>query len=99
MTGDDYVGIEDRYFAAAFLPETGAPPASLAVRYWKRERTIQADGKPVQEPVAEVAVNRFAIRLDSPLAFPVTHGRSEEHTSELQSRPHIVCRLLLDKKK
>src|SRR6266699_6944779 len=26
-------------------------------------------------------------------------ARSEEHTSELQSRPHIVCRLLLEKKK
>src|SRR3989442_646082 len=29
------------------------------------------------------------------LIFP----RSEEHTSELQSRPHLVCRLLLEKKK
>src|SRR5215813_15651741 len=28
-----------------------------------------------------------------------THRRSEEHTSELQSRPHLVCRLLLEKKK
>src|SRR5436305_14911572 len=28
-----------------------------------------------------------------------TFGRSEEHTSELQSRPHLVCRLLLEKKK
>src|SRR5690554_4851172 len=27
------------------------------------------------------------------------HIRSEEHTSELQSRPHLVCRLLLEKKK
>src|SRR4249920_2419603 len=27
------------------------------------------------------------------------HERSEEHTSELQSRPHLVCRLLLEKKK
>src|SRR3989442_10562928 len=26
-------------------------------------------------------------------------ARSEEHTSELQSRPHLVCRLLLEKKK
>src|SRR5690625_6262474 len=26
-------------------------------------------------------------------------GRSEEHTSELQSRGHLVCRLLLEKKK
>src|SRR5690554_7203883 len=28
-----------------------------------------------------------------------TIERSEEHTSELQSRPHLVCRLLLEKKK
>src|SRR5690625_5790164 len=28
-----------------------------------------------------------------------TTGRSEEHTSELQSRGHLVCRLLLEKKK
>src|SRR3989442_12000647 len=38
--------------------------------------------------------------------LPEQHGteffewvRSEEHTSELQSRPHLVCRLLLEKKK
>src|SRR6266498_5359170 len=30
---------------------------------------------------------------------PAAHLRSEEHTSELQSRPHLVCRLLLEKKK
>src|SRR5690554_633012 len=29
----------------------------------------------------------------------VIEERSEEHTSELQSRPHLVCRLLLEKKK
>src|SRR5690554_3037295 len=28
----------------------------------------------------------------------VKNSRSEEHTSELQSRPHLVCRLLLEKK-
>src|SRR5215813_14858681 len=28
-----------------------------------------------------------------------SRSRSEEHTSELQSRPHLVCRLLLEKKK
>src|SRR3989442_5826451 len=28
----------------------------------------------------------------------VSAARSEEHTSELQSRPHLVCRLLLEKK-
>src|SRR5690554_7124843 len=30
--------------------------------------------------------------------LPVSFFRSEEHTSELQSRPHLVCRLLLEKK-
>src|SRR3712207_7368070 len=30
---------------------------------------------------------------------PVLHDRSEEHTSELQSRQYLVCRLLLEKKK
>src|SRR3989442_6426869 len=30
---------------------------------------------------------------------PRCPARSEEHTSELQSRPHLVCRLLLEKKK
>src|SRR5437870_7031997 len=29
----------------------------------------------------------------------LSEGRSEEHTSELQSRGHLVCRLLLEKKK
>src|SRR2546429_5626032 len=33
------------------------------------------------------------------LITPKSFGRSEEHTSELQSRLHLVCRLLLEKKK
>src|SRR5690554_6840574 len=33
------------------------------------------------------------------LAVSELENRSEEHTSELQSRPHLVCRLLLEKKK
>src|SRR5437870_10138639 len=32
-------------------------------------------------------------------AAPTVPPRSEEHTSELQSRGHLVCRLLLEKKK
>src|SRR5690625_6748371 len=32
-------------------------------------------------------------------SFPARERRSEEHTSELQSRGHLVCRLLLEKKK
>src|SRR6266498_5451319 len=33
------------------------------------------------------------------IRLPPPARRSEEHTSELQSRPHLVCRLLLEKKK
>src|SRR5687768_18213984 len=33
------------------------------------------------------------------IALPSEEQRSEEHTSELQSRLHLVCRLLLEKKK
>src|SRR5205809_1420614 len=34
-----------------------------------------------------------------PTNLPAHESRSEEHTSELQSRLHLVCRLLLEKKK
>src|SRR2546429_1394637 len=38
-------------------------------------------------------------RADHGGLLPGQHDRSEEHTSELQSRLHLVCRLLLEKKK
>src|SRR5438552_6092440 len=44
-------------------------------------------------PVVGVGVIVLAVR------FGVGVGRSEEHTSELQSPDHLVCRLLLEKKK
>src|SRR5690348_18051859 len=37
--------------------------------------------------------------LEALLDFVAEHPRSEEHTSELQSPVHLVCRLLLEKKK
>src|SRR5579872_7594448 len=41
------------------------------------------------------AIRRFSSRGVKPRS---REHRSEEHTSELQSRPHLVCRLLLEKK-
>src|SRR5207253_6225634 len=41
---------------------------------------------------------RTLIRQDFLKAFEQVDARSEEHTSELQSRGHLVCRLLLEKK-
>src|SRR2546422_6199782 len=42
---------------------------------------------------------RVCNSVTSPSRIPPRPTRSEEHTSELQSRLHLVCRLLLEKKK
>src|SRR5258707_9458866 len=50
--------------------------------------------------VLMVAVVPPQRRLDADAVhFRTDHDRSEEHTSELQSRQYLVCRLLLEKKK
>src|SRR3989442_2995302 len=55
-------------------------------------------GKRVQQ--GEPLLALYSPDLVSALAHVVRiQVRSEEHTSELQSRPHLVCRLLLEKKK
>src|SRR3712207_8924550 len=46
---------------------------------------------------ATCAVANRLVRLL--VVLPVEEARSEEHTSELQSRQYLVCRLLLEKKK
>src|SRR5690625_6687700 len=53
------------------------------------------DGVPVEEEVAVVEPVATKVVLNADTFF----DRSEEHTSELQSRGHLVCRLLLEKKK
>src|SRR5216684_3274817 len=53
--GKEFVGIEDRYFTAAFLPASGAAPGTLQTRYWKSWRTLQANGQETSEPVPQVA--------------------------------------------
>src|SRR3989442_8774158 len=52
------------------------------------EADRHADGERLERNVHDPAEERHAFVQ-----------RSEEHTSELQSRPHLVCRLLLEKKK
>src|SRR2546422_1727538 len=59
-----------------------------------------------QTPLSGPVVAHGAVAVDVPAFHPVrpVHlgmhcRRSEEHTSELQSRLHLVCRLLLEKKK
>src|SRR5207244_12759963 len=49
-------------------------------------------------PWQSIAFAKAAFAGGSPPSRPITE-RSEEHTSELQSPDHLVCRLLLEKKK
>src|SRR3712207_7732836 len=53
------------------------------------------------DPGEVAAAKALAAReaLGSPEAYVLAEDRSEEHTSELQSRQYLVCRLLLEKKK
>src|SRR3989442_10583064 len=48
---------------------------------------------------AAVGPSRDDDRVLADAGTTAANTRSEEHTSELQSRPHLVCRLLLEKKK
>src|SRR5439155_3089164 len=58
-----------------------------------------AAGKEQEELNSLIAPDDNAIRLERRFETLSVPGRSEEHTSELQSRGHLVCRLLLEKKK
>src|SRR5258705_1264019 len=49
--------------------------------------------------IARGAARLRGVSKDRPQAPPEAILRSEEHTSELQSLRHLVCRLLLEKKK
>src|SRR2546422_4345292 len=62
--------------------------------------TFRAAGATVTALLLAFVVGPWVIRaLRERRVGQVIRARSEEHTSELQSRLHLVCRLLLEKKK
>src|SRR3712207_7978352 len=69
--------------ASAKLPSGSRPTCT---QYTKLEYALSA------------GLGRIATILASGTEFLMRAGRSEEHTSELQSRQYLVCRLLLEKK-
>src|SRR2546422_3040018 len=87
------------------------PPRSTLFPYTTLFRSRRTGGRRARP--ARVRRDRSAVRrarVSRELAAPQgrcrgpyhhgeREGRSEEHTSELQSRLHLVCRLLLEKKK
>src|SRR3712207_6956734 len=89
------------------------PPRSTLFPYTTLFRSLERRGATavitVDRPAARNAMTwamyeQLAAALDQLAAdddarVAVLRGRSEEHTSELQSRQYLVCRLLLEKKK
>src|SRR5690625_6915451 len=55
--------------------------------------------KVTQPPAPTTTRNEPKANATTKPSSPSPDARSEEHTSELQSRGHLVCRLLLEKKK
>src|SRR5699024_11668251 len=70
------------------------PPVSTSGRRSRSIRSTRLTGPEPRRPAA--AVDEC---VGSGLGDGIRLGRSEEHTSELQSRFDLVCRLLLEKKK
>src|SRR3989449_6012407 len=91
------------------------PPRSTLFPYTTLFRSREADRRKIERPLGDEHTHREekvghgrerdpdpgdTQRLDAPLTpRQQPQERSEEHTSELQSRLHLVCRLLLEKKK
>src|SRR5690349_24235560 len=67
---------------------TARPPTTTASRRIRRQRLEMLQTFFIAAPLVRVPAMRHR-----------RTGRSEEHTSELQSRRDLVCRLLLEKKK
>src|SRR2546429_6445667 len=79
-------------------PRSTLFPYTTLFRSFEKRKTSQAPAEvfTVASPILPVLVNISP----APLTLSLDDAtRSEEHTSELQSRLHLVCRLLLEKKK
>src|SRR3712207_7966650 len=76
---------------------------SMVDRIWRHENTVE----PLATPEQRAGLKRRLLDHVTTIADPDVRdqyraeflSRSEEHTSELQSRQYLVCRLLLEKKK
>src|SRR2546429_5306119 len=80
-------------------PRSTLFPYTTLFRSLERRRALQ-----FAEQHRRIELRQVFERAAGPEHQVVHHGghgglRSEEHTSELQSRLHLVCRLLLEKKK
>src|SRR6266550_2304761 len=79
----------------------GVRPAALRARQPAGRRVVRRPRHDLRAGRARLVARAVPAELgrDHRAARPRVGRRSEEHTSELQSRLHLVCRLLLEKKK
>src|SRR6266576_1832914 len=91
--------------ASTGAPVASVPDSAAAVRLNNRlRRTVEAalGGLTLlsPDPAKRVQAAQSVFKTHDASMLPIVDGaRSEEHTSELQSRRDLVCRLLLEKKK
>src|SRR5437016_9874217 len=87
-------------YTTLFRSKRGTEPIVLSIAAEDRARTYRRSGftsAPVQTRcVLQATASKFG--LFATASRTVCFGRSEEHTSELQSLTNLVCRLLLEKK-
>src|SRR2546422_6579940 len=83
-----------RHYIFFFFLMIRRPPRSTLFPYTTLFRSLHVVGAEVVDADDDLAVG--AVHEASTAR---SSSRSEEHTSELQSRLHLVCRLLLEKKK
>src|SRR5438034_3384836 len=79
------------------------PPSSTLFPYTTLFRSLYTEfvgkGVPVLRELANTSDGLRAFEIADNSGYLLCFGRSEEHTSELQSHSDLVCRLLLEKKK
>src|SRR3712207_7034849 len=88
-------------YTPLFRSETPAPRIYFSY-YQIRRSKVMLVARTREEPQVMIKRITDAIHTVDPqqtITASYTLGRSEEHTSELQSRQYLVCRLLLEKKK
>src|SRR2546422_4220195 len=100
---EEWLGTFSAWSRSRLSPTKLYPLHSMNIGFPSRSSSAYSSSQPRFQPSTSVC--RTTVRVgnvgkSARVSFSLRHSlRSEEHTSELQSRLHLVCRLLLEKKK
>src|SRR3989449_3121421 len=84
---------------SVFFWETATLIDIMLLGHWIEMRSVLGASRALDQLVRLLPAEAHRLRADGSIEEVPLDARSEEHTSELQSRLHLVCRLLLEKKK